>query len=240
MVRNLVYTEVFWSGFCNLEHIIIQNANVSEFEIQNKQIDSLWDSYRKNYPDSYDGKLLYLKSFEFEVHLDETSTLLFLDIGYLRYSTLIGIQTLQLQTPFYGIIGTQIAVFSPDEEYVLVGKRKLNQNYAPGLLTFPGGMLELSDLNLSSKEIFLRELVEEIDIQIKKPKLIALLSEHTNHSIIFLISAKIDQTFSKDEVFLENENEFENNELYWLKITELKDFKTEELMEGLSFFKIQE
>ena len=143
---------------------------------------------------------------------------------------------LKIPVRHYGALGTQVAVFDKSGQYILVGRRKFDQYYAPGLLTVPGGVLEKEDVN-NPKVLLLRELHEEISLKIKDPKVVALLSEHTNYSTIILITGTLDQEFNKDEIFKELENEFDKNELFWLEKNELKHLKEEELMEGLMYLK---
>lgn len=212
---------------------------MTEFEAQelSDSIEKIWSEFSKSYPESYDGKLLLLNSFEQEEELvGQEQCYLFFNLSFIRYSTLIGLQKLRKPIQFYGVVGTQVAVFDKTEKYILVGKRKLNQFYAPGLLTLPGGMLELADAQ-NPKNSLLRELQEEVEIKIKNPVIISLLSEHTNYSVIILIKTTIDQPFDQNEIFTEKENEFDNNQLFWLEKKMLQEIDTNELMEGLTYFK---
>ena len=235
----MVYTKVFWSGVCPLQNVCFANARISEFQISeiSESIEKIWLEHERMYPDSYDGKLLLLKSFEQEEQLDdEEECYLFFDLSFIRYSTLIGLQKLHKPIQIFGVIGTQVAVVDESENYLLVGRRKHKQYYAPGLLTLPGGMLELADAN-DPKSSLLRELHEEVEIKIKNPIIIALLAEHTKYSIIFLIKATIDQIFDKDQIFKEKEDEFEGNKLYWIETNQLSKISSDKLMEGLTYLK---
>ena len=235
----MVATKIFWSGFCHLNHVCFANALISEFQAKDisDSIEKIWNEFTTLYPESYDGKLLMLNSFELEEQLDgEQQCYLFFALSFIRYSTLIGFQKLQKPLQLYGVIGTQVAVFDETEKYILVGKRKLNQYYSPGLLTLPGGMLELGDV-YNPKSSLLRELNEEIEINIKNPVIISLLSDHTNYSVIILIKATVNQPFDRNEIFREKENEFDKHELFWLERKMLGKLDTDELMEGLTYFK---
>lgn len=230
----MVETVIFWTGICNVKNICFQQTNkleYTELSIQ-KQIDKLWLDHQKNYPDDYDGQLLFLRHFEHEESLDSSESFLFLNVSFMSYSTHIGLNKLKIPVKKFGVLGNQIAIFDESEKYILVGKRKTNQLYAPGLLTLPGGMFESNDL---IKQNFLRELYEEVDISIKDPKIIALLSDHTNRSSIFLVKAVLNQKFDPNQIFPDKEHEFENG-LFWLPISELQAINSYNLMEGLTYF----
>lgn len=234
----MVETKAFWTGSCSLGHVCFHNAMIPTYEekhLQN-QINSIWEDYKREYPESYNGTLVNLEAIEHEEELENRQCHLFFRISYMNYATLIGLMKLEMPIQHYGALGTQIAIFDKSEQYILVGRRKLDQFYAPGLLTVPGGVLEKEDV-FNPKVLLLRELQEEVPIKVKEPKVIALLAEHTNYSTIIFMKAIIDQSFSKDEIFTETENEFHKHELYWLKTDILKEMRSEELMEGLTFIK---
>ena len=235
----MVFTKANWSGTCALEHVYFNNTDILEYQEKEmiKIITEIWEDFVKTYPESYDGKILFLNSFECETALDNPNQCyFFLNISFIRYSTLIGLIKLRKQVQFYGTIGTQVAIFDEGEKFILVGKRKLHQYYAPGLLTLPGGMLELDDVN-NPKKSLLRELHEEVEIKIKNPTIIALLTEHTKYSIIFLIKATIDQSFDRNQIFKEKEDEFEGNKLHWIEKIQLSKINSDSLMEGLTYLK---
>ena len=88
----MVYTRVFWSGLCSLEHIFFQSdQSISHGEdlIQN-QIQRIWIEYKKMFPESYDGKLVLLEDFENEEDLSGTNTYLHFKVSIIHYSTIIG------------------------------------------------------------------------------------------------------------------------------------------------------
>ena len=190
----MVYTRVFWSGLCSLEHIFFQSdqfVSYGEDPYQN-QIQWIWSEYKKMFPESYDGKLVLLEDFENEEDLSGTNTYLHFRVSIIHYSTIIGLRKLHLPVKGSGIVGTQILIFNESKEYCLVGRRKYNQDYSPGLLTLPGGILEHEDIYNPTSSL-LRELQEEVAIKFKDPQCIALLKEHTGYSTIILISVIIDQ-----------------------------------------------
>lgn len=235
----MVYTEVYWSGKGDLSNIYFLKDNFFEYkELEHQQrINELWNEHIKTYSHDYDGKLVILDSFELEEELNGSKKLFIFHVSWIHYSTLVGLTKLTIPIKNYGVLGSQIAIFDPTEQYILVGKRKVNQMYAPGILTLPGGMFEIDDLK-PGKNPFLRELHEEVRISINKPILIALLAEHTKRSSIFLIKATLSQPFNSDQVFDDLDNEFEENKLFWLKIEELKKFDPSNLMEGLTYLQL--
>ena len=145
----MVFTKAFWSGTFLLNKILFQNDHILENCDDNlqKNIKSIWTRYLQNYPDSYDGKLILLHEFEYTEDLRGDNSYLLLKVSNINYSTIIGLRGLQIPIQDYGILGTQIAIFNDKRTHVLVGRRKYDQEYAPGILTFPGGILEISDIN---------------------------------------------------------------------------------------------
>lgn len=234
----MVETKAFWTGSCNLGDVCFHNAMIPTYEekhLQN-QINSIWDDFKKMYPESYNGTLVNLEAIEHEEELENQQCHLFFKISYMNYATLIGLMKLEMPIQHYGALGTQVAIFDESEQYILVGRRKLDQFYAPGLLTVPGGVLEKEDV-FNPSVLLLRELQEEVPIKVKEPKIIALLAEHTNYSTIIFIKAILDQPFTKDAILTETENEFHKHKLFWMKKETLKDLKSEDLMEGLTYIK---
>lgn len=216
----------------------MQNDQIIEYsddQIQ-KRIKKIWVDYQQKYPDSYDGKLILMREFEHTEDLTGDNSFLLFNVSIVHYSTIIGLKNLQIPIQNYGFIGTQIAIFNDARTHVLVGKRRYNQDYAPGILTFPGGILEVNDITNPAISL-LRELNEEIDIKIKQVQCSALLAEHTGYSLILLITGIIDQPFNSHEKIKEKENEFAENELFWLELEKLRELDDKELMEGLSFLK---
>ena len=238
MVLILVTTKVYWSGSCELEHVFFENTTFSDHKEEQliDRIQKIWIIFKKQYPESYDGTLILLNAFEHEEEFKSTCSYLFFNVSYVKYSTIIGLMKLQLPIHSFGTLGTQVAIFDEQEQFILVGKRKLNQFYAPGLLTLPGGVLEQNDI-LNPTESLLRELFEEVRIKVKKPRVIAVLTEHTNYSTIILLKVILDQPLDENEIFTEIEDEFDNHKLYWLKKDQLQHFDSNQLMEGLSYLK---
>ena len=232
----MVHTEIYWSGNGALSNIHFLKDNFFEYKESKLEtkISELWNDHKKEFPQDYDGKLLFLNDIEFEEELDSCNNHFFLQVSWIRYSTLIGLTKLEIPMKKYGILGNQVAIFDESEKFILVGKRKTNQRYAPGLLTLPGGMFEVDDIKLGPSS-FLRELHEEVHINIKKTKFIALLSEHTTNSSIFLIKGILSQEFNPHEIFVDQDNEFEEKQLFWLHVNQLKKLHPSTLMEGLTY-----
>ncbi len=238
MVLYLVVTNVYWAGSCRLDNICFCKELVVEYHEKqlHEYINQIWIDFKIAYPESYNGTLVYLQNFEHEEELESPESHLFFTISYMNYATYIGMMKLQVPIKHYGTLGTQVAIFDQSGDYILVGRRKFDQFYAPGLLTVPGGVLEKEDVSNPSEQL-LREFNEEIALKIREPKVVALLSEHTKYSTIIFITAIIDQPFIKDEVFKESENEFDKHELYWLATSSLRQIPEDELMEGLTYLK---
>lgn len=198
-----------------------------------KLVDEVWTTHLSSYPTDYNGQLLFLQGFQH-------STTVSLELGSVSYATLLTMGSEELSFPQgTGILGCQFLVFSPCGGYLLVGRRKAEQSYCPGLLTVPGGMLEESDSKIQPKEAFLREFFEEVDVPTHHSSVcVALLEEHNKRSIIALISVMADgevNNFDPKQVLVGKDNEWSRDQLWWLKISNLNSLPSEELMEGLSF-----
>jgi ADP-ribose pyrophosphatase YjhB (NUDIX family) len=137
------------------------------------------------------------------------------------------------------MLGVQYIVFSPLENYLLIGERSLTQEYYPGRITVPGGMLELSDIYLSPKTALLRELKEEVPLNIStKANLISIVGGWNGVSITFMIKTKLskDCNFNPSEIIMGEKNEWKSG-LKWIPISELKNLPNNQLLDGLVYFK---
>ncbi|MEJ2296566.1 MAG: hypothetical protein P8Y23_17605, partial [Candidatus Lokiarchaeota archaeon] len=122
--------EIFWEGTLSLDHVKWKNKNLSyceyfrEYEIAAKND---WNNHIKIYSHDYDGTLLFLESF----HLDKDT--LQLSISLIKFSMVNYLlkHNISLRRG-YRAIGVQYLVFSPNQNYILVGERAHTQSYFPG------------------------------------------------------------------------------------------------------------
>ena len=233
----MVNTKVIWEGSINSNEIFISNFDKIEFSASIINQSIFWDHHLKKYPNSYDGSLLLVKDIKLEEKL-HGGLIIFFDIGIVKYSTLIAMKESKIHfNNNFGIIGTQCLIFSPCEQYILVGERAFDQYYASGLLTVPGGIIEQSDIEKNCSIALFRELNEEVELKYKNPKIIALLKDHTDYSYLILIKVILDQNFDPSDKFQGKDNEWENNKLYWIHLSDLKNINPQRLMEGLTYLR---
>lgn len=236
----MVHTEVLFEGKVKLEDIIVSSNHFNrqveyDIDLDENSIKTIWNKFKKKYPESYNGSLVTLETFDVDEKFLCGCELLTLYIGSINYSSFIAMREKNITfNNSYGVIGTQCLIFSPDENYILVGRRKNQQYYSPGLLTVPGGFVEPKDLESGS---LMREVYEEVNISFKNEKISTILTEHNNYSAIMLLTAELNQEFNKGDIFEGKDNEWENNNLFWLSIDELKNMSDSELMEGLTYLK---
>ncbi len=228
---------ILWEGELPLDSIKWNKKNIKEFQLPSEhlfEIKANWDIYIKENPNDYDGNLLFLDNYYFQ------DNHLFLDTSFMKFSTAIYmVKNKILVKKGIGVLGTQYLIFSPNKQYILVGERSLSQSYFPGALCGPGGMLELNDLNTSSKEALTRELYEEVSIPLKsKAFLKAILVGWNGVSVAFIISTKINEAynFNPNEIIPAKEDEWEHN-LKWQSVEELKSILINELLDGLIYYR---
>lgn len=179
--------QILWEGKLHLNQIRWNNNIAREFKLSpsfHDKVRTHWENHIKAYPDDYDGSLLFLNDFHFR------KTELLLDTSYMKFSTAIFIETNEISLKKgYGVLGVQYLVFSPDKQYIIIGKRTLNESYYPGAITIPGGILEIEDLNRTPIEALMREASEEIGVPLENDAyLTAMLVGWNAVSKAFLIS----------------------------------------------------
>ena len=230
---------VLWEGNLPLEKIKWGKKHLSEYKLPLKldlKKRENWKHHLQENSDDYDGKLLFLKNFL------QRNDKIILDIGLIRFSTVIFMFKNKLSvTQGIGMLGTQSLIFSPCKKYILVGERPLSQTYYPGIITVPGGMLELDDLENKPKEAFMREIYEEAPIPFQSDaSLCAVLAGWNNISVTFLTTITVTEDYNFDpmEVIIGDKNEWKNN-LRWLSLEDLKKFPSIKLLDGLTYFQLK-
>jgi 8-oxo-dGTP pyrophosphatase MutT (NUDIX family) len=227
-----------WEGELPLDRIKWNKISFIEFQISNRnksEIKLNWDKHIIDYPNDYDGKLLFLDNIEFK------DNYLYLDASFIRFSTIIFMVKNKIPVKKgIGMLGTQCLIFSSNYQYILIGKRSLSQIYYPGAMVNVGGMLEFEDLRRTPKEALMREVYEEIHLPLESnAHLKAILVGWNKISVTFLTSSTIDPSHAfklDEEVIPVEKNEFEGN-LRWLSIQDLKNLQSDQLFEGLFYYR---
>jgi len=222
---NLLLNNIEWIRSPSLEFLLPKNHDIS--------IKELWKNHLKEFPNDYDGKLLFLFDFYFK---DE---ILYLEVGIIQFSTVIYMVSNKIKpVSGIGMLGVQCIILSPDNKYILVGNRSNKNIYYPRYMTIPGGMLENHDLNRNPKEALLREIYEEVGISLCKDIfLISILKGWNEVSVTFLLRAKVKKNndFSPDKTILAEKDEWENN-LNWISLKKLKKLSNKQLLDGLIYY----
>lgn len=141
-----------------------------------------------------------------------------------------------------GSLGFQCVVLNKNRNAFLIGERAHTSDYKPGWLTLPGGIFELDDTKKAVQKACLRELTEEvtINVKIKSLRLRAILREQNNLGTILLIEAETDSNVPRERIKrtkVGGNEEWENNELEWIDIADLNTL-SKPLMEGITFLKL--
>jgi 8-oxo-dGTP pyrophosphatase MutT (NUDIX family) len=226
-----------WNGMLPLNGVKWGKLTSQEYNLPEKHtklIKKYWYDHLKKFPEDYDGKLLFLQNFYFK------NEILYLDIGKIRFSTVIFMASrgMRVQSGI-GMLGVQCIIFSPDKNFILVGKRPRNVTYYPEIMTLPGGMLEIKDLSLKPNNALMREIYEEVKLPLKEEcKLISILNGWNGISVTFLLQTDLSKNykFDPDEFIVAEKDEWLNN-LYWISTKELRECKNNQLLDGLIYLK---
>ena len=228
---------IIWEGLLNLDLISWVITNYPEYKLKSdldEKKKEYWDTRYKKYPNDYDGTLIYLYNFKFE------NERLILDVGTIKFSTVIYMAQHKLAVDKgIGMLGMQCLIFSLKKDYILVGERTLAQEYYPGALTIPGGMLEKEDLTTTPKVSLMREVYEEALLNYRKDyNLLAILTGWNDISVTFLLSVVMDDSTSFNPKRMIASDKFEwKNDLWWLSIQKLKNYPIENILDGLLYYR---
>ena len=229
--------KIIWEGLLNLDLIFWGLTNYPEYKLKpdlDEKRKEYWDTHTKKYPNDYDGTLLYLYDFKFE------NERLILNVGTIKFSTVLYMAQNKIAVDKgIGMLGMQCLIFSPQKDYILVGERTLTQEYYPGALTIPGGMLEKEDLAKPPKISLMREVYEEALLNYRKNHiLLAILTGWNDISVSFLLSVVMDDSIRFNAKSMINSDKFEwENDLWWLSIQKLKGYPIENILDGLIYYR---
>jgi ADP-ribose pyrophosphatase YjhB (NUDIX family) len=195
-----------------------------------------WRQLTQTYPTLYDGKLLILQ------HYSIKNSVLILETRELRFSSLVYLMHLNYSLPeSYGSLGFQVFVTHPAEDKFLIGKRSSSSEYKPGYYTIPGGMFEVRDIKDGLHTACLREIKEELfmDLNHSTLSLIAILHELNGFGVVLLFQCSLNEDLllleSSEGYFRANE-EWQDKRLYWLPFSEIPTLNKNKIMEGLLLY----
>jgi 8-oxo-dGTP pyrophosphatase MutT (NUDIX family) len=227
---------VLWEGKLPLYCIRWNKRRLYEFKLPPKydyKIQSCWNTHISENPKDYDGKLLFLDSFQFK------DKKLYLNTSCIRFSTITFMEKTKIRVEKgIGVFGTQYLIYSPDKKYFLVGERALNLSYFPGATTIPGGILEIEDLSRTPNKALIRELNEEVSLPFHKDMFLnAILEGWNGISVTFLITINtLDSYHFKPNESIPADQDEWNNNLIWMSVAELKKHTQKQYLDGLIYY----
>lgn len=225
--------KILWKGSIPLEDVIWNFNPEREFFLTNdleKQREEIWNEEVSAYPETYDGDILVLEDYNL---IDEQMVF---DLGFIKFSRVLTLAKVNQRPPGYGTLGMQSIIFSACSTYVLAGKRTENTSYCPLFHTVPGGILEVSDTKGNFEAACIRELHEEVDINLKSEKyLTAILQEHHGSvGVAAVIATSASDNPEVNEKISGNE-EWIDRELSWYSVDQLDDVILDNSLEVIFF-----
>ncbi|NPE09297.1 MAG: NUDIX hydrolase [Asgard group archaeon] len=216
--------EFFWKGRLPLSSIswhYDSSKNIEFSDSFNKSCNEFWLELRKEFSNLYDGKLLAIEDIEYS----ENSIVFHL--GNVRFSQIT--YHYRKKLPLVGSMGSlgfQALVYNPTRTHVLVGQRFHGSEYRPGAFALPGGIFEVQDTDSTIVTACLRELTEEISIQVKPEtmKMLAIFRElnHIATGIIIEVESKEEIRGNQDSFLqVDGNEEWEKKVLKWYPIDEV-------------------
>ena len=159
-----------WSGKIPLFDVNWTFLQHKKFDFSNeflKDKNRYWKKYILQFPQLYDGDLLFLDDFSVEGKRMELTT------RSIKFSTLTYMISKNIKlSESLGSLGFQLFVCDPKGEKFLLGERSQSSEYKPGHYTIPGGMFEVEDSIDSVANACLREIKEELYLDLDPNTLI--------------------------------------------------------------------
>ena len=227
--------KIFWEGKIPIQNVKWKFAPEREIFLSDSlevQREDIWNAELSTYPETYDGDVLVLEDFS------QGKEQMVFELGFIKFSRVLTLAKVKQRPPGYGTLGMQSIIFSQDGEYVLAGKRTENTSYCPLFHTVPGGILEVIDTKGDFESACMRELNEEVDINLKQEKyLTALIQEY--HGSVGIVAAIMGMTSGNLEATekVSGNEEWKDRTLTWYPVDHLDDVKFMNSLEGLLFLK---
>jgi len=230
--------EFFWSGNLPLSSVSWQydSSKVIQFSDSfNKNCSEFWLELKKEFLNLYDGKLLAVTDIEYS----ENSIVFHL--GNVRFSQITYHYKKKLPlSESLGSLGFQAIIYNPSRTHVLVGQRSLGSEYRPGDFGIPGGIFEVQDTESTIVDACLRELIEEISIEVipETMKILAIFREMNQIATGMIIEMESQEEInvSQDSFSqVEGNEEWENKVLNWYPLAQVAKLESKISMEGVIF-----
>jgi hypothetical protein len=223
---------LYWKGRVPLEKIRI-DFDISKELLLNAEHEAyrtdIWERAKKENADIYDGKLLVLTGFGRE--RDD----FVLTTGFMSFSRVLTLHTLGVTPEFYGSLGVQALIFSPDLQYIIWGTRSLDSMYCPGFLASPGGMLEIQDAeNIVSG--LMREIKEEVFVKLSENITLVAIGKELHGTVgaglFFEMMTDVQPDITQK---VRGNEEWVDNSLEWYSVEDLADIKEDDSLDALVF-----
>jgi 8-oxo-dGTP pyrophosphatase MutT (NUDIX family) len=222
-----------WEGVIPLSGVLwdICSETIDQLplELETKR-ETLWHEQIKLYPHLYDGDIVSLLHF---LAFDDSVVL---SVGRIKFSQIYTIYHERARLPQFGkSLGVKFVIYNQSKSEFLVGQRQRNSEYKPLYFTLPGGILEVSDLDKPVVEACLREIQEELKIQVDSStfNLIAIIRDVDELGIQLLTEVII--VNDQDPQNLVPNDEWEKDSVHWITIEDLKQMDEKLILEGLHF-----
>ncbi|UCG00859.1 MAG: NUDIX hydrolase [Candidatus Heimdallarchaeota archaeon] len=228
------YEEILWEGRIPLSSVIWTfdpNKTFKFSPLFEEQRQQIWNAMCKTHPHLYDGQILILNDFSFEKNILKLNT------WTIRFSCIQVFLKKNLEVPKFGGLGFQAIITDPTYSYLLIGERAHTSEYKPGYKAIPGGIFEESDSKKSLLEACLRELKEEIQIDVNPESffIIAMVREASKLGTCLIIEVETREDVSQQSLY--GNDEWESNQLEWIEFSQVFDLKHKHLTEGLHFLR---
>lgn len=225
---------VYWKGRMATEEIEFEHAHeqILLSDRLEKMREDIWRKTVQKYPDVYDGDILVLDAIATEKQK------LMLHTKEIKFSRVLVLEKVGKGLGQYGTMGLQVAVFSNNRQYLLYGERSHTEMYCPGLYSLPGGMLEVKDAKQSFDSACMRELKEEVSIEVRGERhLIGIVKDlHSSVGITLIVEGVARKKPQAGEQVHGNE-EWREKMLMWHDIDSLASLGESEVLSGLLFLK---
>lgn len=192
----------------------------------------IWDETLVEFPETYDGEVLVLDKFQFNEKGVKFA------LSFIRFSRILTLVKKQMKGPGLGTLGFQAIIFTEDKKHILAGTRSEKSQYCPLFHSVPGGMLEVNDTKGHFENACMREIKEEVKIELASEKsLVGIIPElHGTIGVVTIISATAIGKYDLKKRVSGND-EWKDQELSWYDVDRLDQYIPENSLEGLLFVK---
>ncbi|MHA2168594.1 MAG: NUDIX domain-containing protein [Candidatus Kariarchaeaceae archaeon] len=224
---------VLWEGLIPMSGVLwdICSETIDELPLElEKRRETVWQEKLKLHPHLYDGDIVSLLHF---LAFDDSVVL---SVGRIKFSQICTIYYERARLPqFDKSLGVKFVIYNQSKSEFLVGQRQRNSEYKPLCFVLPGGILEVSDLEKPVVEACLREIQEELKIQVDSStfNLIAIIRDVNELGIQLLTEVIIAN--DQDPHNLVPNGEWEKDSVHWVTIEDLKQMDEKQILEGLHF-----